>query len=83
MMISEEKVIKFLNEHVGEETSTWTIAHACIADLGKDADMMEIDYEIRTIARKNGFRLDSSKYRDMEIGFPYVVGFIIKKRKSK
>ena len=78
MRLSEKRIVRYLYDHVDEETNTYDLVSACYEKIDKNADWMEIDEEVRIIAENNGFILDSSEHNDMLIELPYNINFVIR-----
>lgn len=88
MKLNENVIIKYLISHVGEETSTYEVVKESHGEeMIKNVDSLEwmdINDEVRKLAKLYGFKLDSSKYYGMVVGLPYNIPFvIIRKRGNK
>jgi len=77
MKLDEKKIIDYLKNHVGENTTTYMIAKDSGA-LEGEFDGMETDASIRKIAENNGFRLYSDHHYNELLGMPYSIDFYIK-----
>ena len=82
MTINEKKIVEYLENHIGENTTTYRLAvesGACegMSDEQIDEEMMEIDNKIRNIAEKNDFRLNDDHHAFEELGMPWVIDFYI------
>jgi len=86
MKIDENRLIEYLENHIGENTRTVDLAEICII-YNKGADFhidLKIDGEIRKrIAAKNGYSFNSSHHDNEEIGMPWVIDFYIETALSK
>ena len=78
MKLDEKKIIDYLKNHVGENTTTYMLAKDSGA-LEGEFDGMETDLAIRKIAEENGFRLNSSHHNNELLGMPYSIDFYIEK----
>ena len=76
MKIDEKKLIEYLKNHVGENTTTSKLADECSISDDKDFGF-ETDTLIRKIARDNGFRLNADYHAYDVIGMPWVIDFFI------
>ena len=88
MKLNQKAVIEYLISHVGEETSTYEVVKESHGEeMIKNVDSLEwmdINDEVRKLAKLYGFKLDSSKYYGMVVGLPYNIPFvIIRKRGNK
>ncbi len=82
MKINEKKVLEYLEKHIGDRETTFSIMNRSGAydencDEKNRKDMMEIDSEIRKIAEDNGYRFNSHHHDNEFLGMPYVYGFYI------
>ena len=87
MKLNRNRIETYLSEHVGESTTSWMLVNetgAYDGDMSRlnDKDLFEMDEEVRDIARANGYRLDSSAYRDMIVGLPWNIEFVIRKKRN-
>jgi len=76
------KVVAYLETlPLGTEISTWqaTKEGYGIKDL-EDCDFFGIDKQVRVAAKKVGLKLDSSKYNNCEVGLPFNIPFVIRKK---
>ena len=87
MKLNRNRIETYLSEHVGESITSWMLVKesgAYEGDMSRlsDKDLFEMDEEVRDIARANGYRLDSSAYRDMIVGLPWNIEFVIRKKRN-
>ena len=76
MKIDEKKLIEYLGNHIGENTTTFWIAKEC--SLTQDDEMdFEEDELIRRIAEENDYRLNADYHAYEELGMPWVIDFYI------
>ena len=78
MKLDEKKIVDYLKDHVGENTTTYRLAKDSGALEGEFGGM-ETDSAIRKIAEENGFRLNSSHHNNELLGMPYSIDFYIEK----
>ena len=45
-------------------------------------DLLDLDLEIRKAAKKSGLLLDDSKYAGMDVGLPFHIPYIVKKKNN-
>lgn len=88
MKLNQKAVIEYLISHVGEEVSTYEMIKSSHGEEEikniEQLEWMDIDDEVRKLAKLYGFKLDSSKYYGMVVGLPYNIPFvIIRKRGNK
>ncbi len=76
MKIDEKKLIEYLKNHVGDNTTTFKLAKECSISDDDDIDF-ETDELIRKIAEDNGFRLNNDHHADEVLGMPWVIDFFI------
>lgn len=76
MKIDEKKLIEYLENHVGENTTTFWLAKECAITQDDEMDF-ETDELIRKIAEENGFRLNADYHEYEELGMPWVIDFYI------
>ena len=85
MKIDENRLIEYLENHIGENTRTVDLAEICII-YNKGADFhidLKTDGEIRRIAAKYGYSFNSIHHDNEEIGMPWVIDFYIEIALSK
>ena len=76
MKLDEKKLLEYLKDHIGENTTTFKLAEEC--SLSDDENMdFEIDELIRKTAEDNGFRLNADYHAYEELGMPWVIDFFI------
>ena len=87
MKLNEKKIVEYLQSHLGENTSTYRLIDASKAYEGnlesKEVNLFELDKELRDIAKKNGFRLNSDHNRYRIIRLPWNIDFYIKESAEK
>ncbi|MBR4461058.1 MAG: hypothetical protein IKS51_00525 [Erysipelotrichaceae bacterium] len=76
MKIDENKLVKYLETHIGENTTTYWLAKECSVSEDEEMDF-ETDLLIRRIAEENGFRLNDDHHAYEELGMPWVIDFFI------
>ena len=83
MELNEEKIIEFLENHVGEYATSYRLVKAIDAYEGDDLDkenLFELENQLRKIAGRNGFELNKDHNEGKEIGLPWNIDFVIRKR---
>ena len=83
MELNEEKIIEFLENHVGEYAASYRLVKAIDAYEGDDLDkenLFELENQLRKIAERNGFELNKDHNKDKVIGLPWNIDFVIRKR---
>lgn len=87
MTLDKEIIVRYLEENTGKEMTAWQLVRDCYGnDKVKDMGAIEGIYlynDLYKIAKDAGFRLDKSKYRDMVVGLPHNVPFVIRKKRVK
>ena len=76
MKVNEKKLVDYLRNHVGENTTTYRLAIDSGA-LEEEWNDFETDERIRKIAEDNKFRLNSDHNYFKELGMPWVIDFYI------
>ena len=76
MKIDEKKLVEYLGNHIGENTTTFWIAKECSVTEDDEMDFEE-DELIRRIAEENGYRLNADYHKYEELGMPWVIDFYI------
>ncbi|MBR0137803.1 MAG: hypothetical protein IJM15_05285 [Erysipelotrichaceae bacterium] len=87
MKLNEERITKYLNDHVGEEITSFLLVKetgACEKDADKLEidELFEIDEEVRRIAKASGYWLDMRKHANKCEGLPFVLDFKIRRKKT-
>ncbi len=82
MKIDEKKLIEYLKNHIGENTTTWRLAVDSGVCEGMnndeiDANIAQIQRAIHKIAEKNKFRLNNDHHYNEVIGLPWNIDFYI------
>ncbi|MBR6232871.1 MAG: hypothetical protein IKQ98_03530, partial [Erysipelotrichaceae bacterium] len=82
MKINERKLLEYLEEHIGERETIFSLVKRSGAYEGKsDVDIrneiMEIDQKVREIAEDNGFYFNSHHHDNEFLGMPWVYDFYI------
>ena len=81
MKLNQKAVIEYLISHVGEEVSTYEMIKSSHGEEEikniEQLEWMDIDDEVRKLAKLYGFKLGSSKYYGMVVGLPYNIPFVI------
>lgn len=83
MELNEEKIIEFLENHVGENATSYRLVKAIDAYEGDDLDkedLFELENQLHRIAERNGFELNKDHNKDKIIGLPWNIDFVIRKR---
>ncbi len=76
MTTNEKKVLEYLENHIGYNTTAYWLAKEC--GILKDDEMdFETDLMIWKVAKENGFRLNNDHCRDEERGMTWVFDFFI------
>ncbi|MBQ1567724.1 MAG: hypothetical protein IIZ80_07560 [Erysipelotrichaceae bacterium] len=85
MKIDENRLIEYLENHIGENCRTVDLAKICgmYNEAGDFHIDLKTDGEIRRIAAKNGYSFNSSHHDNEEIGMPWVIDFYIEAAISK
>ncbi|MBQ6478509.1 MAG: hypothetical protein IJI44_03980 [Erysipelotrichaceae bacterium] len=75
MKLNEQKLLDYLRNHIGENTTTERL----IKDSGACEEEIdfELDGKVRRIARENGYRLNDDHCKDEFWGMPWVFDFFI------
>jgi len=81
-LLDEEKVLKFLNNHIEEEYSSSNLIKLSEAYIGTtdEYDEWELYEQLLEIAEKNGYTLDMSKWEGTNAGLPFNLAFKIQKK---
>ncbi len=82
MRINEQKLLEYLDSHVGDNFMMIELieeSKACeeMNDEQIKRELSEIDFEIRRIASENGFRFNSHHHDNELLGMPWVYDFYI------
>jgi hypothetical protein len=82
MMINKERLLEYLETHVGDNTTIFELAknskaYDGISDDEIKDEIMKINSEIRNIATENGYRFNSHHHDNEESGMPWVYDFYI------
>ena len=82
MMINKERLLEYLETHVGDNTTIFELAknskaYDGISDDEIKDEIMKINSEIRNIAIENGYRFNSHHHDNEESGMPWVYDFYI------
>ena len=82
MMINKERLLEYLETHVGDNTTIFELAknskaYDGISDDEIKDEIMKINSEIRNIAIENGYRFNSHHHDNEESGMPWVYDFFI------
>ncbi len=82
MMINKERLLEYLETHVGDNTTIFELvknskAYEGINDNEIKEEIMKINSEIRYIATENGYRFNSHHHDNEESGMPWVYDFYI------
>ncbi len=82
MMINKERLLEYLETHVGDNTTIFELAknskaYDGISDDEIKDEIMKINSEIRNIAIENGYRFNSHHHDNEESGMPLVYDFYI------
>lgn len=82
MKINEKKLLDYLEKHIGDRETIFSLvkesdAYDGMSDDEIGRDMMKINFEIRKIAKKNGYRFNSHHHDNEESGLPWVYDFYI------
>ena len=82
MMINKERLLEYLETHVGDNTTIFELAknskaYDGISDDEIKDEIMKINSEIRNIAIENGYRFNSHHHDNEESGMPWVHDFFI------
>lgn len=82
MMINKERLLEYLETHVGDNVTTFELAknskaYDGISDDEIKDEIMKINSEIRNIAIENGYRFNSHHHDNEESGMPWVYDFYI------
>lgn len=82
MMINKERLLEYLETHVGDNTTIFELAknskaYDGISDDKIKEEIMKINSEIRNIAIENGYRFNSHHHDNEESGMPWVYDFFI------
>ena len=82
MMINKERLLEYLETHVGDNTTIFELAknskaYDGISDDEIKDEIMKINSEIRNIALENGYRFNSHHHDNEESGMPWVYYFYI------
>ena len=83
MELNEDKIIDFLENHVGEYATSYRLVKAIDAYEGDDLDkedLFELENQVRKIAERNGFELNKDHNKGKIIGLPWNIDFVIRKR---
>lgn len=86
MKLNEERIIRYLNEHVGETITSLQLvrnANAYEVNNASEAEKFEIEDAVTLIAKENGFVLDKSNHDNKIVGFPFNLDFVIKRMELK
>ncbi|MBR4462418.1 MAG: hypothetical protein IKS51_07565 [Erysipelotrichaceae bacterium] len=76
MKLNEKKLVDYLKNHAGENTTTYRLAMDSGALEGEWNDF-ETDEMIRKIAEENRFRLNNDHNYFKELGMPWHIDFFI------
>jgi len=82
MKINERKLLEYLEEHIGERETIFSLvkrsgAYEDKSDADIRSEIMEIDFEVRKIAEDNGFSFNSYHHDNEFLGMPWVYDFYI------
>ena len=82
MMINKERLLEYLETHVGDNTTIFELAknskaYDGISDDEIKDEIMKINSKIRNIAIENGYRFNSHHHDNEESGMPWVYDFYI------
>ncbi|MBQ5553270.1 MAG: hypothetical protein IIU37_06745 [Erysipelotrichaceae bacterium] len=82
MMINKERLLEYLETHVGDNTTIFELAknskaYDGISDDEIKDEIMKINSEIRNTAIENGYRFNSHHHDNEESGMPWVYDFFI------
>lgn len=94
MVLDENKIVEYLNDHVGEFITSYELVKVTKASDGKldeieksDFGLFEMNDKVTEIAKRNGFTLSMAHHKKdsggLAWGLPWNIDFKIKKRKSK
>ena len=76
------KIAAYLNDHIGDEMSTYQLMEDCFGEEFcshiDQAEWFDVEKELTDVAKKEGIVLDKSKYANKLIGLSYVIEFVIK-----
>ena len=82
MMINKERLLEYLETHVGDNATIFELAknskaYDGISDDEIKDEIMKINSEIRNIAIENGYRFNSHHHDNEESGMSWVYDFYI------
>ncbi len=82
MMIDKEKLLEYLNGHIGNNTTTFDLIKASnickgMSDKEIQRNMHNIDPEVCETAEENGFRFNSHHHDREFLGMPWAYDFYI------
>ena len=94
MALDENKIVNYLNDHVGELITSYELVKITEAFEGKmdeieksDFGLFEMNDKVAEIAKRNGFTLSTAHHKKDPGGLawalPWNIDFKIKKRKSR
>ena len=82
MKINERKLLEYLEEHIGERETIFSLvkrsgAYEDKSDVDIRSEIMKIDQKVREIAEDNGFYFNSHHHDNEFLGMPWVYDFYI------
>lgn len=86
MNLDVEKIIDYLENHIGENTTSYllvTKTSAYEGDNFENENKFEMEKQICDIAERNGFYLNKEHHGDADIGLPWNIDFVIERRDEK
>lgn len=86
MELDIEKVVDYLENHVGESATSYMLVKTAGAYEGDDLDkedLFGLEEKIKIIAEKNGFTLNKAHHKDEILGMPWCIDFIIERRNEE